>query len=157
MASNGPAPSERAGSSPNLALAAAGLRQADIFTRIYTTATSKDLQDAVDNMPELQNTFMLVWGNHIIVFDKGPDNHYEHVTAVLNVIRPTDQQCNSELSVGPVATDEQSTNWSCVVGVSSLREACGKIDVLDDSAITNFLRDQIIEADTLAIESFLKV
>jgi hypothetical protein len=63
------------------------LKDATIFTRLHLQATPQAVQNAVSSMPELQNTFLLVHLNRILLFDHDREQHSAHLRAVLAMLQ----------------------------------------------------------------------
>ncbi|KAL8941824.1 MAG: hypothetical protein Q9216_002024 [Gyalolechia sp. 2 TL-2023] len=75
---------------PTPAQAATNLKNATIFTRINILAAPQNISAALESSSTLQNTFCLGHLNNILVFGDKKEEHYDHVRAVMQVLKDKD-------------------------------------------------------------------
>lgn len=79
---------------PDSAQAATNLKHATLFTRICVLTTSESLRVALDESPQIKNTYCLAHYNDILIFDSVDDEHMTHTRAVLEILQTKDMNAS---------------------------------------------------------------
>jgi len=81
---------------PALPAAAQNLQTATLFTRIHIRATPQIVKDALENTPNLKQSFLLGHHSDVLVFDRVEEEHVTHVRALLQMLRDKDLKADLE-------------------------------------------------------------
>lgn len=79
---------------PDRPQAATNLKNATIFTRINIRAAPSEVKAALDNSPEIRNTFCLAHYSDVLVFNDAQEEHMTHVRAVLRMLQNRGMKAN---------------------------------------------------------------